>query len=480
MRVFPMLVIFAQLALAACSSLQTPQRDASPSDAPRLADLAVGDAPSTDTAPLPTGPAIDGVFAEWDGVARTTDPAGDNTKDIDLLAVQAMRVGDRLMVAFEIATAVNAHAGRAGDGSLLFEIKSAKRALTLDLRARTLLRDNDPQQALRWSAVGYLIAPTYAAKRFEFSLKLNELQLAADEAPTITISGSDTLAAPLTVTHRQSPDAAALRPITRQRASDLRIASLNTWFDGLTSAARGAAARRLVKAVAANIYCFQEAFQGTANTIANALQTADPHADGAAWNVHHAGDLVIAAREQLLPLPTGNQPFVGAALRIDSRPLVVYTTRPACCGYAGNGPDLERLSAMKLLAESIAALRQGKVGSELVAFKDAPVIVVGDFNLVGSRAPLDALLSASQARLSHWPLTHLDRGENYTWRGLDKEDYPPGTLDYLLHDSALTRRNGFILQTDRLDATTLNASGLQAADSQAADHLLLVGDFAWP
>jgi hypothetical protein len=51
-------------------------------------------------------------------------------------------------------------------------------------------------------------------------------------------------------------------------------------------------------------------------------------------------------------------------------------------------------------------------------------------------------------------------------------------LDLIVHSPGLERGNGFVLDTAELDAKTLSELGLQATDSQASDHLLLVADFS--
>lgn len=244
--------------------------------------------------------------------------------------------------------------------------------------------------------------------------------------------------------------------------------------------ARAARLGRLLKAVAADIYCFQEVFTAQATTIAAALTTLDPYGDGATWTAHKVGDTVIATRGTLTPLPTQRswQQHVGAAVDIAGRSLVVFTVRPVCCGHIGHTADTQRINEMKSVAATIGKLRAGTLGTTVQAWKASPLVVIGDWNMVGSRTPLDVMLekSPSGPGLTHYLLRHLKGDDVFTWYKNEPGGFPPGMLDLLVHSAELTPRSGFVLDTAELEAATLTKLGLQQDDSQASDHLLLVVD----
>ena len=107
--------------------------------------------------------------------------------------------------------------------------------------------------------------------------------------------------------------------------------------------------------------------------------------------------------------------------------------------------------------------------------KDAGILIVGDYNLVGSRKPLDIL---KKTGLTDLLLKATGDGATYTWRGLrNDESFWPGRLDLVTYDSkALKAARGLVVDTSRLSDKTLDGVGLRTEDSLASDHLLLVAD----
>ena len=104
----------------------------------------------------------------------------------------------------------------------------------------------------------------------------------------------------------------------------------------------------------------------------------------------------------------------------------------------------------------------------------APVVVMGDLNLVVSRAPLETLTVGSGLRLleprhSNAPFVH-------TWRD-DDSRFGPGQLDFVLVSSNLEVDHAFALATDTLPLDILSRWGLRSRDAAiASDHLPLVAD----
>jgi len=427
-------------------------------------------------------PSIDGKFTDWAAIGKlASDPTGDATGGFDLTMVKATSRGTLLYLYFAVGKVLNAHAGPTAEGTLRLELAlPAGRHLTLDLRDRKAYADNDASQALRWSAIGYRIAPTHAGREFEIRIDLKSLGVKVGDAISINFDGSDRLAGPAQLSLTGPTVTPDRRSPSRGAGTVIRVASLNTWLDGLVDPSRSASLGRLVKAVAADIYCFQEVLGASSSTIADTLRTIDPHGDGAAWNAQQHGDLIIASRASLRALPdaSSQQTFTAAALEISGTKLVVFTLRPVCCGYVGSAEDQSRIAEAKQLAATIKLLRGGQLGSELDPWRQAPLVVVGDWNLVGSRTPVDVLADPTGSALTHWQLRHLLGDDTFTWRNdNDTGRFPPGMLDLLLHSPALGARSGFVLDSGDLDGTTASKLGLLAKDSQASDHLLLVADF---
>jgi endonuclease/exonuclease/phosphatase family metal-dependent hydrolase len=465
------------LATAACSDDSTPGADAGPRDLP--ADRALPDAPGEAGSPA-SPPAIDGLFEDWQGIAAlAADAAGDATGGFDVTTVKVATRGTVVYLYFDVGKLLNAPSGPAAEGTLRLELTPASGSkLAVDLRGRKALTDGD--KALRWKEIGYVLAPTHASDRFEGRIDLAAVGGRPGDVVTLELSGSDALDAPASFRLTGAPHTPSTREAGRAAGTAFRVASLNTLYDGLTDGQRGPRLGRLLKAAAADIYCFQEVFTAPAAAIASALTTLDPRGDSATWTAHKVADALVATRGSLKPVPLQSlsQQYAGAAVDVDGRSVVVFTLRPPCCGYIGDPSDAQRIAELKALAAAIAKLRQGQLGADLLPYQKAPVVVVGDWNLVGSRTPLDVMLDKSSGPgLAHLLLRHLRGDDVFTWYQDELDAFPPGMLDVLVHSPDLTPRRSFVLDTAELGDATLAKLGLQPDDSQASDHLMLVADF---
>ncbi len=144
-----------------------------------------------------------------------------------------------------------------------------------------------------------------------------------------------------------------------------------------------------------------------------------------------------------------------------------------CCGYKGSREDRTRVRQAQQLAGQIRALRNGEFGEKL---SQAGIVIIGDYNLVGSRKPLDIIKTTG---MTDWILPGMVDGAAFTWRGIrKKESFWPGRLDAVTYDRAtLEPLNGCIVDTSRLSEQALSNLRLHAHDSLASDHLLLVAGF---
>jgi endonuclease/exonuclease/phosphatase family metal-dependent hydrolase len=113
------------------------------------------------------------------------------------------------------------------------------------------------------------------------------------------------------------------------------------------------------------------------------------------------------------------------------------------------------------------------------------VIVAGDFNLVGSRAPLDLMrrrLDLDGSDLDIVEALTLDGGSKDTWRSpAGGGAFPPGPLDWmLLSGSSVDVRHAFVFDTEAIGAAWLKRHGLRQDDSRhTSDHLPIVADLQW-
>lgn len=174
-------------------------------------------------------------------------------------------------------------------------------------------------------------------------------------------------------------------------------------------------------------------------------------------------------------------PATGARVEIAAGGILAVALDFVCCGNSAGALEdrVRRVQAAAVNAAADSALRTARSSGEPV---DA-VLLAGDFNLVGSRLPLDLAadgLDLDGSALEPVPAPQLDGRSTATWAGRGGP-FPPGRLDYVLYSGASLRPLGaFAFETDDLSPEGLARHGLRADDSAvASDHLPVVVDFAW-
>ncbi len=242
---------------------------------------------------------------------------------------------------------------------------------------------------------------------------------------------------------------------------------------------------RILKAIDADVLLLQEwESSGPADMQqwfgANASTLGNWQARTVAGEVGQGGGIAVVSRLPITgPLLSGpvlveGRPMRFVAASIDSPlgTLHVASTHLKCCGTLGSREDQQRMNE----ALAINAAMRG------VASPDATVIIAGDMNLVGGRAPLDTLVNGLDADGSALAIANArtlgDR--TYTTWSEAGNNFGPGRLDYIVYsDSGSVRTtNSFVLDTSRLSDATLASLGLQRSDTaDASDHKPVVVDF---
>lgn len=439
----------------------------------------------------PVEPRLDGLAIEWSPADLiATDPAGDAAGAFDLQNVYATNRGTRLFLRFDTGSMLNLQSGDAADGTLRVQIAMPNnRFLTIDTRARTLWRDNTPGNTVSWATVSYTSAPTHASDEFEVGVDLSYFGVVVGDPITINFSSSDTLSAGAPYVMSHAAVAPARRSAARAPGTHFRVASINTEQTGLLNSTRRPPLLRLCDAMSADVYCFQEEYNSSAAQIDQHLTSADPMEDGANWNVHKNNDCVIASRSPLLALPSPNTATACAVIDLPEAgtedAVVVFSIHPKCCGYIGNSDDAQRISQMSGLIATLNSLRSGALGAAFEPYRDVPAIIIGDWNLVGSRTPLDMVEDPAPGgpNMTDALPPHLIGEDVTTWRGTSggPGSFTPGRLDLIAFSDAggLNIEGSFVLDTATLNASELAALDLQGGDSAATDHNMLVGDFTF-
>ena len=429
-------------------------------------------------------PRLDGLFLEWSSANLiATDPAGDATGAFDIQNVYATNRGTRLFLRFDISSTLNMQSGLSTDGTLIAQIAMPNnRFLSIDMRNRKIWHDNDPALTVTNESVGYAVAPSYASNEFELGIDLQMFGVVLGSPITINFSSSDSLTSAATYTMSRSEIIATRRSADRSPGTTFRIASLNTYGTGLLNSTQRPQIQSLVDAMNADIYCFQEEYYSNPADIAQALAEANPTDDGATWNVSQYYDMAIASRSPLISLSSGSGRH-GVIVDLPGEgpedAVVIFSIHPKCCGYIGSSSDLTRISQMNGLITTVTDLRAGTLGSQYEPYRQAPVIIIGDWNLVGSRTPLDLVTDPAGLNMVDALPANLIGEDVMTWRTNTGETFCPGRLDLMAYQASngLDLLGSFILDSALLNPTELLTLGLQSTDSSCSDHLMLVGDF---
>jgi len=436
---------------------------------------------------------IDGRFEDWATTPETLiDPPNDQSGPFDITSVWVRSDQDRVLVNLDVGTAsANLQSGFYPASQSLRVALAFNDADSTTINIDTLphlysVTAGGSTTAPDSADTGFRLLPTYASERYEFSVP----RPGADETTVaISFSGSDNAeTAPVVLSSDASPPPAAT--LSRPDDAVFRVAAINVrGFDGGVDAFE-----RQITAADADIYCICEASGPSASQLAQFFEDNLPTDPDREWTAVKSGDTHVVSR-----FPTSRVPFVllddppfllnfpdiAAVVDLSAAggPLaIVNSIHPTCCGFAGDVRDQGRIEDMTEAADAVDAIRAGALDVEIPGLSDAALIVAGDWNLVGSRGPLD--IAENRMRLEAPPFPDLGTGAAAaTWRETDNRDFPgqffPGRLDLIAHDAARLRMiNGFVLDTQTLTPAALASAGLQPTDSQLSDHLLIVADYA--
>jgi endonuclease/exonuclease/phosphatase family metal-dependent hydrolase len=289
---------------------------------------------------------------------------------------------------------------------------------------------------------------------------------AGDEV-TLTVSGSDSLDEPVRfILGGTSPTASRQAgTVDRPAGTHLRVASLNTWRHGMVDRIRGPSLIRLLNAVSPDVILLQEEYDTAPDALRQVLASAFP----GDWDLVKVAGNVIATRMPLTQFPTLD-PSHAAAITTHHTlgPILLLAVHKRCCGHIGSREDVHRIEQTRALMRTIDLVR---AHHDI----DIPVVLAGDWNLVGSRTPLDLLTQPTGPDLHAVDARHLSSLDTYTWFN-PRSDFTPGRLDLAAVDARSSASRAFLVDSRALDPAQLRGAGLQAADSSASDHLLLVLD----
>lgn len=272
----------------------------------------------------------------------------------------------------------------------------------------------------------------------------------------------------------QTPPDLPARP-----AGALRVVSWNVLRNGPVNKPEPYA--RVIETLNPDVMLIQEWEQGDAAAVESwfntVIRTPGP------WKVAkgHAG-VLIASRHPLTPIDLGRLEtltaegrasqvrFIAATVSSPIGDLAVASTHLKCCGFKDSPEDRQRMDQARAVNEALLAASPTPPSMRLIA---------GDFNLVGSRPPIDLMragLDADGSDLSVADPFVLGDRSQYTWSDY-ATTFTPGRLDYVLYsDSTAQVYQSFILDTQRLGDETLARAGLNREDTDVSDHKPVVFD----
>jgi endonuclease/exonuclease/phosphatase family metal-dependent hydrolase len=308
--------------------------------------------------------------------------------------------------------------------------------------------------------------------------------------------------------------------LDRDPRADLRLVCYNIKWNSIfpeVDAARAAKFARVVRSLDPDILALQEvgleprqrgqpgARKWTGRDVQTLMNRIVPPPGGSTWHTFQGSDNVIVSRYPLKMtadrmVPAGERELAMALVDLpDERFAVdvyVLSNHYKCC-------DPERFDVLRQQQSDaiVSWIRDARTpGGELDLPAGTPILVVGDLNIVGSRQPVDTLLTGDiideqkhgpdfppdwddTGMTDAHPLHNIDGPDDYTWRD-DTSQFTPGRLDYVIYtDSVLEPVKKFVLNTTTLSEEVLHAAGLQEFDitvddvGREYDHLPLVVDF---
>ncbi|MHC4804699.1 MAG: endonuclease/exonuclease/phosphatase family protein [Planctomycetota bacterium] len=412
---------------------------------------------------------IDGGFKDWKDVKVCAfDPKGDAKSAFDITKVYTASQGSILYLRFDTASILNLQNGPETEGTLLVIIDLPNnKQLILDTRGRRAFLNDSLKERIPWDRLKYIVGPTYAQNEFEIQIDLGGLNINRGDAISIQ---------PVTFAFSHPSETPKRRSHHRNPGTDVRIVSLNTYFEGLSDPNREDAMGRLLNSVNGDVYCFQEEWKTEGHGAI--LKRLMPLGNENPWDIHKVHGNVIASKYPLKILPSKNDKYAAAYIKSAENYLFIINVHLSAMGYIGSEEDRLRIRQVDDIVAMIDEIHRGQYDEDDAPCKKPAIVIVGDFNLVGSRTPLDLIIDKKVYGLKDWLIPNLIGESVVTWREGSRASFSPGKLDYVIYSAkTLIPKNGFILNSELLNRTELKQLNLDVADSKLSDHLSITVDF---
>jgi len=455
----------------------------------------------------------DGFTPEWEGwPVLATDASGDANPDLQVLQASRdentltlrLRLGADLLLQetntlkLALDTDWNTATGTAAEGL------GAELVWTFGSRSGSYKYGTSTAITVRHDDLGLRTLPTHAASDYEVTFNLaarpdgTHLLFPLDSLKAVFYqSGGDRLPASGFSTVRIGTGSLPAEPArSPQRVADgtLRIAAWNVLSSGLFNTTYTAQYDRLLTLLAPDIISFEEVWNETAAQTVSRLNLLVPELGPWTAVKLDAGN-VIAARFPIRNSWLVQSNYRETAALIDASSVLGDSLLFIACHLRCCTANAERQDEADGLIQFLKDARSP--GGAITLPAGTPMLMAGDFNLVGDRQQLVTLVTGDIVDNATYgvdsppdwdgsPLRDLvpllpTLPDAATWWD-NGSTYLPGRLDLMLYtDSALENLRSGILASSFLGAAELAAWGLLASDSwDASDHYPVWGDFRLP
>ena len=453
---------------------------------------------------------MDGVFDDWANIPSVID--GDDPGVMDLLEMKVandetylyvyLRVAEEIkLVEALIPHSIYLQIDTDVDAATGYEVQEGFGSeLGIDFADHFAYFDVDPNVVVNFYDIGFHPAPTVTSAAFELAIRRdavpdgvhplfpnNEIRMLFRE----TVGGDQLPNLGQEFIYAFTEDVAAIEPIALAKMNPIsvRTCAYNVLANGLTDANRQPNFERILKAIDAEVFLFNECSGIAAATLKNLLDAWLPTGTASGWHTVKDGGRITASIWPILTTWYGISRQTPSLIDVPGErggPMLFINSHLSCCGANGARQDQVDQMAAWITQETAA---DGDVPY------NTPLVYGGDLNLVGYAQQLTTLLTGEvQDEATYgaggppdWDGTdwadalprHTHAPLSYTWLNEAEGDWPPGRLDYLLYsDAVITAEHSFVLYTEGLPADALATHGLQANDTESAsDHLPVVTDF---
>jgi exonuclease III len=446
---------------------------------------------------------IDEDLNDWNLIQeKITDPANDGSGSIDFTEFKSTNDSEYLYLKFNTGKELNLQENskiilyidtdnNTGTG---LAINGIGADISYDFGQRTgYYHRNSLAYDFYHDDCGLISLPTVTSDNFEMAIKRkfnagNYLVIFGNKiriAFKYNVSGGDIIPDQSGAYLYQMNDTKYISPsfkIEKYDQSHLRLMSYNVKQDG--NFEDEPPYKRIIKAIQADILCFQEIYNHSAGEMNNKVKS---YFGGNWYDAKIGSDIIIVSKYPIINFDAigGNGAFL---INYKGIEILIINVHLYCCDN-----DSDRQTETDEIMQFISNAKN-QTGPFTIK-KNTPIIITGDTNFVGLKQQRKTLLQGDIVNetkygkdfLPDWDNTYFEDAKplttgypgSFTWKSYFSS-YPAGRIDYFIYSgSVLKLENSYVLSTDLLERDILDQFQLNNEDSyNASDHLPIVADFS--